>query len=545
MASGAPEVPAALRQAQGGPRFPLLCVALGAACALAFAACHLFGNGVDEATLVACGAKDRDLILRARQWWRLVSAGFLHADGLHLAVNLYALLSLGRIVEALWGRRRFLILYTAALVGGSAASLAGTPGTAVGASGAVFGLLGALVAFATIHRRLLAPRARRPLLLNLAVVLVVNLALGLSVPFIDNAAHLGGLAAGAVAAVVLRPIGALGRGSPLGEALAWIAAAAACVGIGGSLALAARNARASRWMLALGGEMETRRLDGGQLTLRIPRGWSHRPPEGPNSPHAFLGRDSLAVVAVRLLPDRKGLDPPTAASGIQAAWAKEGLKVVATRETLVGEQPGVEVLARRDGRGAPERHRAIVFQAPNGRLVYASFVCLEERQKALEVLFDRVLHSIRVGPPQAEGLWRPQDGPSGEERVWEKVAEDPRDPDAAVGLAARYAREGRADQAERILLAVLRLHPSHAECHNQLALLYATARPPHRKPAEAVRRAQRALALQPDSPRYLATLALAHEAAGDRAKALDAARRAAALAPDDATYADLVKRLRE
>lgn len=513
---------------------PVVTIILALACAAAFAASHLFGNGLDEPTLVACGAKHRDLILRSRQWWRLLSAGFLHANLVHLLVNLYALISLGRIVEALWGHRRFLILYSAALLGGSLASLAATPGVSVGASGAVFGLFGALFVIATVHREHLAPKARRPLLVNLAAVLAINVALGLTVPFIDNAAHMGGLAAGALASLVVRPVKLLGRAHPLGDGLAALAAAAAAAALAASLALAARNARASEWLRILGGEFQTHTLERGELIVSVPRDWSYEAPRGTHGHHVFA-RPGLAVVAVRLMPQGSAADTRSAAFDVQAEWLKAGAQLAASREIAVGDRTGAELLLRRRASGRAELHRIVIFPANGGRLVYLDCACLESRYPLMEVLFDRILHGIRAGPPGRPATI--------EERVWDKVADDPKNPDAAAALAARYAREGRPDQAERLLLASLRRHPRHAETHNQLALFYATARSPHANPQEAVRLARKALELAPDTPRYLATLALACEAAGDPSNALAAARRAAELAPDDAAYADLARRL--
>ncbi|MBM4030293.1 MAG: rhomboid family intramembrane serine protease [Planctomycetes bacterium] len=509
---------------------PGVAIALAAACGAAFAASHFTGDGLDEATLVAWGAKHRGLILHSRQWWRLVSAGFLHADLIHLLVNLYALVSVGRIVEMLWGHGRFLTLYTVALVGGSAASLAATPGVAVGASGAIFGLFGAVLVFALVHRQHIAPKARVPLLINLAVVLAINVALGLTIPFIDNAAHLGGLAAGAAAALLLRPVTVLGRPGPLVEVLAGLATAVAGLAITVSLAIAVRHARATERRLVIGGELEARTLDRGELTLRVPKGWQYEPPTTPDMPHAFVGRGT-GVVAVRVLPPSEAADPPSVAAGIGMGWIKKGGQLTRSRELPVGDQMGTEQLFRHRAHGEWQLTREVVFPTPTGRIVYASFTCLEERYQALEVLFDRVLHSIRVGPP---GHHPTPD---------EQVADDPEDPDAAIALADRYIREGKPERAEFILTKSRDRHPRHAETHNRLALFYATARPPHRKPQEAVRSAKKVCELAPDSPRYLATLALAHEAAGERGEALAAARRAAELAPDDATYADLVRRL--
>ncbi len=409
-----------------------------------------------------------------------------------------------------------------------------TPGVSVGASGAIFGLFGAVVVFALVHRQHIAPKARVPLLINLAVVLAINVALGLTIPFIDNAAHLGGLAAGAAAALLLRPVAVLGRPGPLVEVVAGLATAAAGLAITVSLAIAVRHARASEWRLVTGGDLEARSLDRGELSLRVPKGWQYERPKKADEPHAFVGR-GLGVVAVRVLPPREAADAVSVAASIGMGWIKKGGQLTKSRELPVGDQTGSEQFFRHRVQAEWQLTREVVFPTPTGRIVYASFTCLEERYQALEVLFDRILHSIRVGPPG-----RPA---TPEERVWDKVADDPRSPDAAAALAVRYAREGKPDQAERLLLASLKRNPSHAETHNQLALFYISARPPYRRPQEAVRHATSAAGLKPGAPAYWATLALAHEAAGEREQALAAARLAAAMAPDDAAYADLVNRL--
>lgn len=513
---------------------PIASYVLLGACAIAFAACYAFGRGLDATILVCCGAKDSDLILRAHQWWRLASAGFLHADLLHLAVNLFALWNVGPAVERLWGTRRFLLVYAAALVGGNLASLASAVAVSVGASGAIFGLFGALVVFAVRHHRLLARGGRVRLFVSLAVVLGINIALGILVPFIDNAAHAGGFVAGVAAALVLRPAGVLGGSRGLADFLVRLGSAVAVVGMAGSLLMAVRYARASEWMLLVGAEMERHSLDGGELVVSVPKGWKYEPPAGRTGSHRF-SRPDVGLIAVHSESFQRSPDAAAFADQVRTQWAKEGAELLASREIIVGDATGVDLQFRRRGTAGAERHRVVIFPSDRGRLVFVTFACLDARYRMLEVLFDRVLHSIQAG--------RPRRRPAGDERVWEKVAEDPRNPDAAVSLAARYTAEGRSDQAERILLAALRLHPRHADAADQLALLYATARPPYRRPDEAVRWARKALDLKPDTPKYLATLALAYEAAGDGGKALDAARRAAALAPDDATYADLAKRL--
>ncbi|MFP5069338.1 rhomboid family intramembrane serine protease [Pseudonocardia nantongensis] len=132
--------------------------------------------------------------------WRLVTAGFLHIGPLHLAFNMIALWIIGREVESVLGRARFLAVYGAALLGGSAAvMLFGAAGTPVaGASGAVFGLMGALV---VLLRRLRIPAGQA------FTIIAVNVAISVVVPGISLTAHLGGLVVGALVTMVLVHLG--------------------------------------------------------------------------------------------------------------------------------------------------------------------------------------------------------------------------------------------------------------------------------------------------------------------------------------------------
>jgi membrane associated rhomboid family serine protease len=147
---------------------------------------------------------DSDLFVRfalvpelaaAGEWWRLVSSGFLHIGPLHVAFNMYALWIIGRDMEVLLGRGRFLAVYLLGMLGGAAAVMWLQPGTIVaGASGAVFGLMGGLLVAVL--------RLRRPYGQVLGL-LAVNLALGFFVPGISWQAHVGGLLVGAAATAVL------------------------------------------------------------------------------------------------------------------------------------------------------------------------------------------------------------------------------------------------------------------------------------------------------------------------------------------------------
>ena len=129
------------------------------------------------------------------EWWRVLTAGFLHIGLIHLVFNMLALWMLGRDMEAVLGRGRFLALYLVSLLGGSAAVMLFDPNQPVaGASGAVFGLMGGLV---VVLRRLRVPAGQ------VIGLIVVNVVISVVIPGISLIGHLGGLAVGAAATAAL------------------------------------------------------------------------------------------------------------------------------------------------------------------------------------------------------------------------------------------------------------------------------------------------------------------------------------------------------
>jgi len=160
--------------------------------------------GNDLQTMHDLGAKINVLILNG-EWWRLITAMFLHADILHIGFNAYALLIFGPQVERFFAWWRFLAIYLLGGLAGSIASFAFSPAYSVGASGAIFGLLGASGAFFWTHRRLLGAVART-MLWNAVAIAGLNLVLGLAqASAIDNWAHGGGLLGGLITGLALAP----------------------------------------------------------------------------------------------------------------------------------------------------------------------------------------------------------------------------------------------------------------------------------------------------------------------------------------------------
>lgn len=154
--------------------------------------------------VLALGAKDNQAIALGGEYYRFLTAMFLHGGPAHIAFNSWALYALGFETERVYGTPRFLVLYLLAGLGGGVASYALNPNPSVGASGAIFGLIGALGAFYYVARRVLGGIAREQLG-SLVFITLINIGLGLTTPSIDNNAHIGGLVTGALAGWLLAP----------------------------------------------------------------------------------------------------------------------------------------------------------------------------------------------------------------------------------------------------------------------------------------------------------------------------------------------------
>lgn len=154
--------------------------------------------------LILLGAKENRLI-EMGQYWRLITATFLHANLVHIFFNGYALFALGPESERIYGTGRFLALYLIAGLGGSVASYLFSPAPSVGASGAIFGLIGGLGAFFFLSRQAFGEFARTQIQ-SMAAIALINLFIGFASPgVIDNWGHMGGLAAGALVGAALAP----------------------------------------------------------------------------------------------------------------------------------------------------------------------------------------------------------------------------------------------------------------------------------------------------------------------------------------------------
>lgn len=157
-----------------------------------------FEGSTNIETLLQFGAKSPFHIVEG-EYWRFVTPVFLHIGIMHFVFNSVALLSLGALIEHIYGRTRYLLLYLLAGVAGNVASFLLSDSIGAGASGAIFGALGAMI-YVVLHRKTAWTQA---LGRDVLVILAINIVIGFFNPSIDNYAHFGGLIGGFLAAYAL------------------------------------------------------------------------------------------------------------------------------------------------------------------------------------------------------------------------------------------------------------------------------------------------------------------------------------------------------
>jgi membrane associated rhomboid family serine protease len=160
-------------------------------------------TSADHQVLIGFGAKENNLISEQHQYWRLISAIFIHIGVVHLLLNNYALWIIGREIEQIYGSARFVVLYLATGMIGSLASYMFSPAPSAGASGAIFGLFGVMATFAFKYRKEIPQTLSREIRRRVLPVIGINLVFGFSVKIVDNYAHIGGLLGGIALALAI------------------------------------------------------------------------------------------------------------------------------------------------------------------------------------------------------------------------------------------------------------------------------------------------------------------------------------------------------
>lgn len=160
------------------------------------------GGSTNNYVALMFGAQFTPFVMQG-QWWRLFTAMFVHFGIEHLGSNMITLWFFGESVERILGKWQMLVLYLISGIAGNVLTLvtelvSGRYSLAAGASGAIFGLVGVYVAAALIPelRRFVSVR-------NIVIMLVVNIAYGISNQSINLTAHIGGLICGTVMAYIM------------------------------------------------------------------------------------------------------------------------------------------------------------------------------------------------------------------------------------------------------------------------------------------------------------------------------------------------------
>jgi membrane associated rhomboid family serine protease len=159
-----------------------------------------FGAGGSYGTVLEHGMFYGPAIA-AGDWWRVLTAGFLHLGFLHIAMNMFTLYIIGRIVEPALGSAQYVAVYITALLGGSLGAMILDPETpSAGASGAIFGLMGIALVIAW-------SRGIKDAYQQIGGLIIVNLLITFGVSGISKGAHLGGLIGGALCGLILFELG--------------------------------------------------------------------------------------------------------------------------------------------------------------------------------------------------------------------------------------------------------------------------------------------------------------------------------------------------
>lgn len=158
---------------------------------------------MDMNVLLDMGALYGPDVIQKNEWWRLITAMFLHAGMMHLVMNMFSLYYVGQGVEQYFDTKAYLSIYLfSGIIGGIVSLYVHPNSVGVGASGAIFGIFGALAGFFMANRDKIEDHSKA-FMKNFASILGINLVLGFAISSIDVSAHVGGLIAGFIGGYVI------------------------------------------------------------------------------------------------------------------------------------------------------------------------------------------------------------------------------------------------------------------------------------------------------------------------------------------------------
>ncbi len=326
--------------------WPVATLVLTALCIIVYILEDLAPGGSKSVeVLLEFGASYRPY-LRAGEYWRLVMPMFLHIGWLHITLNMLSLIVIGPMLERVYGYGRFSVIYVGSGIASSFVTMMFSRDVAAGASGAICGVAAAMVITGWLHNEVV-PLRWKPAFGNWMIVLILlTLASGLVLPrVLDNWGHAGGLAAGALLALVIPPPGRehvfAGGGKQRSQWMAIVPAAIIALAMGATASHYVTSKNVTR-LLREGQALRQNGHDNRAAALF--RNAEALDPHD-ERPHLALGSLDLSEnrlddaireyqVALRLNPDL-----PEAQLGLAAAFGRLGDEAKATKwlEAAVGK----------------------------------------------------------------------------------------------------------------------------------------------------------------------------------------------------------------
>lgn len=378
-------------------RIPVLTLLLSLVNVAVFYLESRWPGGIDIEAMVAFGAKAGPLVRDLGQFWRLLTANFVHRDLFHLVFNLFVLFHFGAALENAYRPLDYLAILLASAIGTTGLSLAMSDTVSAGASGIAYGMLGGAVVFGIRYRRLLPERYRRVLGSAVLPTVMVFLYIGWTSTGIDNWGHTGGLLAGA-AVTLLFPPRLLDEAVPRSRRLLWPGLPMAVV----ILALVSGGRLAEGWLPLLVPVSDDR----SGLVLDVPVGWRQsddRP--GPLTFHNGLSGPARASISVSAHEVEPPVDLEEEARWFVAedlgaeelAGRIERLVVAPLRHAHVGGMPGVVTEATFLSDGAPTVLAAHHFA--RGTRIHTIVLVRPAALPGYDAVFERILAAVRAVEP--------------------------------------------------------------------------------------------------------------------------------------------------
>lgn len=170
---------------------------------LVFFIITIFAGGFDTTTLSKLGAIVPVYITQNHEYYRILTAMFLHGGFIHFLMNMYALYFLGRSLEKSIGPWKYGLLYFLSGIGSGlfVVFMSQSDSVTIGASGAIFGIIGALLLITYIRKDWFTPHSIQ----SIRIMVILNLVITLTVPNVSAAGHLGGFIVGLALGYFLIP----------------------------------------------------------------------------------------------------------------------------------------------------------------------------------------------------------------------------------------------------------------------------------------------------------------------------------------------------